>query len=96
MGTDPIPAKARTDEFNLKKIPLGRKWKRNKSRPKQAKKGKRNANNKNWKNDLQDMTLADARLWFRYRCQNMDNIKGTDHPNGKTECTADTAGKHDQ
>ena len=28
------------------------------------------------RNYLQDMTLADARLWFRYRCQIMDNIKG--------------------
>ena len=28
------------------------------------------------RNYLQDMTLADARLWFRYRCQIIENIKG--------------------
>ena len=39
------------------------------------------------RNYLQDMTLADARLWFRYRCQIIDNIKEIDRPNGKTECT---------
>ena len=27
-------------------------------------------------NYLADLTLADARLWFRYRCQILDNIKG--------------------
>ena len=28
------------------------------------------------RNYLQAMTLADARLWFRYRCQIIENIKG--------------------
>ena len=33
-------------------------------------------NTKRERNYLKDMTLADARLWFRYRCQIIDNIKG--------------------
>ena len=31
-------------------------------------------NTKRERNYLKDMTLADARLWFRYRCQIIDNI----------------------
>ena len=27
------------------------------------------------RNYLKDMTLADARLWFSYRCQIIDNVK---------------------
>ena len=33
-------------------------------------------NTKIERNYLKDMTLASARLWFRYRCQIIDNIKG--------------------
>ena len=33
------------------------------------------------------MTLADARLWFRYRCQIIDNIKG----NKSSICKLDMA-----
>ena len=33
-------------------------------------------NTKRERNYLKDMKLADARLWFRYRCQIIDNIKG--------------------
>ena len=33
-------------------------------------------NTKRERNYLKDMTLADARLWFRHRCQIIDNIKG--------------------
>ena len=33
-------------------------------------------NTKREQNYLKDMALADARLWFQYRCQIIDNIKG--------------------
>ena len=37
------------------------------------------------------MTLADARLWFRYRCKILDNTKRNRSSQWEIECTADTS-----
>ena len=70
--------KARSDNFNLKKA----LWAEN-DKEIQAELDKldkvRNIempSKKIERNYLADMTLADARLWFRYRCKILDNIKG--------------------
>ena len=78
MGTDPIPAKARTDEFNLKKALWAENDKEIRADLNKLKKVKEIEMpiTKIERNYLQDMTLADARLWFRYRCQIIENIKG--------------------
>ena len=78
MGTDPIPAKARSNEFNLKKAlwPENNKEIRTDlNKPKRVKDIEM-PTEKTERNYLQDMTLADARLWFIYRCQILDDIKG--------------------
>ena len=78
MGTDPIPAKARSDDFKFKKA----LWAENDKeiRLELNKKGKvkhvEMPPKKIERNYLADLTLLDARLWFRYRCQILDNIKG--------------------
>ena len=43
------------------------------------------------------MTLADARLWFRYRCQIIDNIKGNRSSQWRNdmECRHCTSGEHE-
>ena len=48
-------------------------------------------------NYLKDMTLADARLWFRYRCQIIDNIKGNRSSQWRNdmECRHCTSGEHE-
>ena len=52
---------------------------------------------KHERNYLKDMTLADARLWFRYRCQIIDNIKGNRSSQWRNdmECRHCTSGEHE-
>ena len=78
MGTDPIPAKARTDEFNLKNAICAENDKEIRASLNGLEKVKEieMPTTQIERNYLQDMTPADARLWFRYRCQIIENIKG--------------------
>ena len=46
-------------------------------------------NNKIERNYLANLTLSDARIWFRYRSQILENIKG--NRSSQWENTADTA-----
>ena len=50
---------------------------------------------KNERNHLQDMTLA--RLWFRYRCQIIENIKGnrSSQWENRMHCRHCTSGEND-
>ena len=77
-GTDPILAGAKSDEFKLKKGLWAENDKEIRAALDSFKKDKyiKMPNTKRERNYLKDMTLADARLWFRYRCQIIDNRKG--------------------
>ena len=98
---DPIPAKARTDEFNLKKG-LWALWAENDKEIRAALNELEKIKEiemptiKIEINYLQDMTLSDARLWFRYRCQIIENIKGNISSQWRKnmECRHCTTGDH--
>ena len=77
-GTDPIPERARLDEFKLKQG----LWKENDKDIKLVKDEKPKVKNiamptkKIERNYLAKLTTANARIWFRYRSQIIDDIKG--------------------
>ena len=76
-GTDPILAGAKADEFKLKRGLRAENDKKIRVALDKLKKVKyiEMPDTNTERNYLKDMTLADARLWFRYRCQIIDNIK---------------------
>ena len=78
MGTDPTPANARADDFKLKKALWAENDKEIRLELDKREKVKNIAmpTKKIESNYLADLTLSDARLWFRYRSQILDNIKG--------------------
>ena len=69
---------SKSDEFNLKKGLWAENDEEIQVALNELKKVKEieMPNTKRERNYLQDMTLANARLWFRYRCQIIENIKG--------------------
>ena len=77
-GTDPILVGAKSDKFKLKKGLWVENDKEIRVALDKLKKVKyiELPNTKKERNYLKDMTLADARLWFKYRCQIIDNLKG--------------------
>ena len=80
MGTDlhPLPEKVRSDNLKLKKALWAENDKVIRAEPNKLDKVRNTEmpSKKYQRNYLADMTLADARLWFRYRCKILDNIKG--------------------
>ena len=99
QGSDPIPARGRTDEFNLKKGLWAENNKEIRAALNELKKVKEieMPNTKRERNYLKDMTLADARLWFRCRCQIIDNIKGNSSSQWKHDmaCRLCTSGENE-
>ena len=75
-GTDPILAGVKSDEFKLKKGLWAENDKEIRAALNELKKLKELQHKKRKKNYLKDITLADARLWSKYRCQIKDNLKG--------------------
>ena len=77
-GTDPIPEKARADNFKLKQG----LWRENDKDIRLEMDQREKVKNieipqkKIERNYLAHQTLANARIWFRYRAQILDNIKG--------------------
>ena len=78
MGTDPIPANARANDFKLKKALWTENDKEIRLDLDQREKVKNiiMPNKKIERNYLADQTLSGARIWFRYQSQILDNIKG--------------------
>ena len=76
-GTDPIPANARADDFKLKKALWAENDKEIRLELDQKKKVKNIVmpNKKIERNYPANLTLSDAKIWFRYRSQILDNIK---------------------
>ena len=73
---------------------MGRKRQRNKIELEKAKEIEM-PTTKIERNYLQEMTLSDARLWFRYRCRIIEYIKEIDHLSGEiwnAECRHCTTG----
>ena len=77
-GTDPIPGNAKADDFKLKKALWAENDKEIRSELDQKEKVKNIVmpNKKVERNYLANLTLSDARIWFRYRSQILENIKG--------------------
>ena len=78
MGTDPIPERASSDNFKLKQG----LWRENDKDIRQEKDKLEKVKNipmpqkKIERNYLAKQTIANARIWFRYRTKIIDNIKG--------------------
>ena len=77
MGTDPIPERANSDDFKLKK----EIWRENDKDIKRELDQLDKVRNipmpqkKIERNYLAKQTIANARIWFRYRAKIIDNIK---------------------
>ena len=95
-GTDPIPENARADDFKLKQA----LWRENDKEIRLEINQKEKVRDivmpqkKIERNYLAHQTLANARIWFRYRSQIIDNIKGNRSSNwtGRMQCRHCTTG----
>ena len=98
-GTDPIPEKARADDFKLKQA----LWRENDKDIRLEMDQKEKVKNivmpqkKIERNYLAHQTLANARIWFRYRSQIIDNIKGNRSSlwTGRMQCRHCTTGENE-
>ena len=95
-GTDPIPENTRADDFKLKQALSRENDKEIRSEMDQKNKVRDiiMPQKKVERNNLANLTLSDAIIWFRYRSQILDNIKGNRSSNwtGRMHCRHCTTG----
>ena len=97
MGTDQIPERASADDFKLKKG----LWRENDKDIRLEMDQREKVRNiampqkKIERNYLAHQTIANARIWFRYRAKIIDNIKGNRSSlwTGRMQCRHCTTGE---